>query len=371
MATVKRIKLEGITRDARLQPRETIPSDSVASYEDAMREGAAFPPIIIFDDGQRMWLADGFTRVLAAMKLGRVEIDAEIHAGSFRDAWIYSRGANATHGVPRTRADLARVIRSVLLDDDLVHWTNARLAALVQASRSTVERHRATMETSGEIPTLDVLQGSDGKCYPRRASEPVADPMATAVDDAHGNTPTVRQRVSMSTTVDYDDAPPPDDGPVYYADADEDDEDLDDEDLDDEDDDEDLDDEDEDEDGPAPAAPPPPSFTAAVIRDVDDRTVPDGLRPVFEAFAAHMNGIDRAFDVLVSLSTRFMATVRDYPDLLGADHMRALEGVVPALQGARLAMHRARPARVCQGHTGAKCKTCRGLGWTPEVGFES
>jgi hypothetical protein len=44
----------------------------------------------MFDGGSDFWLADGFHRRLAAVQLGLVEIDAEVHQGTVRDARWHS-----------------------------------------------------------------------------------------------------------------------------------------------------------------------------------------------------------------------------------------------------------------------------------------
>ncbi len=82
-----------IRRDGGTQPRVAINQTTVEEYADDMREGASFPPVLLFNDGTQHWLADGIDRVLAAESIGLKEIAAEVRQGTQRDAVLYSCGA--------------------------------------------------------------------------------------------------------------------------------------------------------------------------------------------------------------------------------------------------------------------------------------
>ena len=58
-----------------------------------MKEGASFPPVLLFFDSTDYWLADGYHRVEAALSIGLNEIAAEVMLGTQRDAVLYSCGA--------------------------------------------------------------------------------------------------------------------------------------------------------------------------------------------------------------------------------------------------------------------------------------
>ncbi len=73
--------------------RVAINQTTVEEYADDLREGASFPPVLLFNDGTQHWLADGIDRVLAAESIGLKEIAAEVRQGTQRDAVLYSCGA--------------------------------------------------------------------------------------------------------------------------------------------------------------------------------------------------------------------------------------------------------------------------------------
>ena len=70
---VKTLKLSAIEVDSTIQPRVNgLNPDVVAEYAEAMRDGARFPPIVVYEDGAgSCWLSEGFHRVAAAVEVRR------------------------------------------------------------------------------------------------------------------------------------------------------------------------------------------------------------------------------------------------------------------------------------------------------------
>ena len=84
-------QIASITIGIDLQQREDLyHPPTVQRYSELMSEGVEFPPVIVFDDGDKLYLADGFQRVHAALKAGFTEINTEVHKGSQRDALLFS-----------------------------------------------------------------------------------------------------------------------------------------------------------------------------------------------------------------------------------------------------------------------------------------
>jgi ParB-like chromosome segregation protein Spo0J len=63
-----------------------------------MTNGATFPPIVLFHDGNQHYLADGFHRFMAAQRLAFKDIDADVQPGTKEDALWFALGANRTNG---------------------------------------------------------------------------------------------------------------------------------------------------------------------------------------------------------------------------------------------------------------------------------
>lgn len=106
------LRLSSIKFDADCQSRVSLDEETVAEYAYRLKEGAAFPPVVVFFDGSDHWLADGFHRYAAWKGLARergdeatAEIPADIHQGTRVDAVRHALSANALHGKRREPGD--------------------------------------------------------------------------------------------------------------------------------------------------------------------------------------------------------------------------------------------------------------------------
>jgi hypothetical protein len=132
---IGKIKIDGGT-----QPREDIDVSIVSEYADAMREGANFPPVVVFNDGVRYWLADGFHRYHASKKVGFIDIDADVKQGTQRDAVLYSVGANTDHGLRRSNSDKRKAVLTLLEDDEWSQWTQTKISEQCGVSQQFVSK---------------------------------------------------------------------------------------------------------------------------------------------------------------------------------------------------------------------------------------
>lgn len=157
-----RIRLDAITFDAGTQIRAAIDQQVVSDYAEQMTEGAVFPPIVLFHDGNRHYLADGFHRFMAAQRNTFVDIDADVRAGTQVDALWFALGANKQHGKQLTASDKRNAIAIAIRT-----WpsrSGVEIAAQVGCSDVYVSRVRKTVQTTFD-PAARVV-GRDGKSYP-------------------------------------------------------------------------------------------------------------------------------------------------------------------------------------------------------------
>ncbi len=201
MIPVKAIQVDGGT-----QMRAGIDEKTVDEYFSEMRNGAVFPPVLVYYDGSAYWLADGFHR-LKAHKLAWVtpgmpgepggyskpEIAAEVRAGTKRDAILYAASANASHGLRRTNADKRRAVLALLQDPEWSQWSDGEIAKRCAVSQPFVsglrkdfapERHSVIVrlpdspdegdedapthngyESPAPAPAPATRKGSDGREY--------------------------------------------------------------------------------------------------------------------------------------------------------------------------------------------------------------
>lgn len=134
------LALDKIRIDGGTQMRADLNEDVVAEYAQIVRDGGDFPPVVVFFDGSKHWLADGFHRHFAYQRAGAVEIPADTRKGSKRDAILHSVGANAEHGLRRTNADKRKSVETLLADKEWKAWPQAKIAQACGVSREFVNR---------------------------------------------------------------------------------------------------------------------------------------------------------------------------------------------------------------------------------------
>jgi transcriptional regulator with XRE-family HTH domain len=146
---IEKLEFFRIFAHADVQPRAEIHQETVNEYAEEMRQGAKFPPVVVFrDDDVFYWLADGFHRFEAAQKAGRPFIQAEIRAGGKREAILYAVGANASHGLRRSREDKRNSVLKLLKDEQWSQWSDREIARRCQVSPDTVNRIRRSLSES-------------------------------------------------------------------------------------------------------------------------------------------------------------------------------------------------------------------------------
>jgi hypothetical protein len=162
---LRHIRLNGGT-----QSRASIDPATVETYADAYTAGAFLPPIVVYFDGEDYWLADGFHRVHAAERAELEEIEVEIRQGTQRDAILHSVGANAEHGLRRTRADKRRAVETLLRDPEWSTWSNRAIAEAAKVHHELVAQVRRDIGAPASTVQLadppGARTGRDGKTYP-------------------------------------------------------------------------------------------------------------------------------------------------------------------------------------------------------------
>lgn len=140
------IAIAKLRRDSSTQSRAALDPSTVESYTDSVREGAKFPPVVVYHDGTHHWLADGFHRVEAHVDAGRDAIEADIRAGTQRDAILFACGANATHGLRRTTDDKRRAVILLLRDPQWTTWSDHEIARRARVSQPFVGKMRSVTD---------------------------------------------------------------------------------------------------------------------------------------------------------------------------------------------------------------------------------
>ena len=167
---IKLIRIDGGT-----QSRAEIRQDVVDQYCEALREGAEFPAVRVYSDGDYYYLADGFHRYFAHLKANKAGIKAEVVKGTLRDAILYSLGANALHGLQRTVDDKRKAVQIMLDDLEWGDWTDREIARQCNVSHPFVAQLRAARkETAGDEERK--FKTKTGKVSTRKVKEVEPEP---------------------------------------------------------------------------------------------------------------------------------------------------------------------------------------------------
>ena len=171
-AHLVRLSIAQIRLDGGTQPRSALDFAAIDDCAEAMAAGAKFPPVVVFQDGEHYWLADGFHRLKAAFAAGWDAIDCELRPGTLEDAQWYSFSANKTNGLRRTHEDKQRAVKSALLHARAAGLSNCAIARHVGVDEATVRNWRTKLAASSEIPKIDARTVSrQGSTYQQRTAQ--------------------------------------------------------------------------------------------------------------------------------------------------------------------------------------------------------
>ncbi|MGB3208678.1 MAG: hypothetical protein WBB28_27125 [Crinalium sp.] len=145
------------------QSRSKLDEQTLEDYVQGWQLGATFPPIEVYFDGQKYWLADGFHRSESFKRAGKGRlIEAIVHQGTRRDAILHSVGANASHGLRRTNPDKRRAVLTLLKDEEWSRWSNQAIARKCGVDESLVRTLKS--ELSSVQPKMEEEKQLAKKC---------------------------------------------------------------------------------------------------------------------------------------------------------------------------------------------------------------
>lgn len=164
----KPLSVDSLVLDAGTQSRVSISEETVEDYAEVIESNGLewpFPPIVVFHDLKQYLVADGFHRVLAAVRAKRSSIPCEVRKGTAQDALRFGMTANDTHGLRRSRADKRHCVE-LLLDGD-ENLTRQEVADIAGVTKRTVQRivsERA--EVGVTLSPTRGQSGENGECDP-------------------------------------------------------------------------------------------------------------------------------------------------------------------------------------------------------------
>jgi len=162
------LRVDQIRTDGGTQIRLSAKESTIEEYAEFYRSSKYIHPIAVCYDGTEYWLADGFQRLAAVVKLGIEKINCEVMMGDRRDAILYAVASNTNHGDRRTREDARNAVKTLLLDEEWSQWSDRKIGVQCEVDHKTVASVRRELKQAGEIPQVDsrrVVSDRRGRNY--------------------------------------------------------------------------------------------------------------------------------------------------------------------------------------------------------------
>lgn len=86
------VRIADLLADTPIDPETHLDDERVERYAEMLD---ALPPVVVFDTGEGLLLADGYHRVAAARRRGWETMEAEVRPGSRHDALLYAAEVGA------------------------------------------------------------------------------------------------------------------------------------------------------------------------------------------------------------------------------------------------------------------------------------
>ena len=129
-----------------------------------MAGGGIFPPLAVFQEGSRFWLADGFHRIEATRRTGKLKVMCEV-----RPAAGETPPSTRQAQMPRTAYDAhsrisAAPVERLLTDAEWSKWSDREIAKRCKVDHHLVGRLRAEL-SGGASPDTPRLVARGGTTY--------------------------------------------------------------------------------------------------------------------------------------------------------------------------------------------------------------
>jgi len=165
------------THDVSTQPRAQMEDAVILRYSEVWQnaEAGAYPfrePVVLFCDGGRYWIGDGWYRVLSGIRTGQQFISADVRNGGKEDALLYATSCNHQHGQPSTLRDRLRAVRMTLTLKP--EWGDGQIASHCHVAKDTVAKIREKLVSEGEPvsnPRSVGFTARNGKVTPKHVPD--------------------------------------------------------------------------------------------------------------------------------------------------------------------------------------------------------
>jgi len=210
----KTLSIDLLRIDADTQARVAISGETVDDYAEVIEGEKKWPlgAIDVFYDGTDYFVADGFHRTLAAIRVKRASIPCRIHRGTAKDARLFGMTANDKHGLRMSQADKRNCVEWLL--DNGGKMKQAEIAEKAGVDLRTVSRVVADRKSENTPLSCLNTQATDD----RKGSEATKPQSGESAQDGSSTQPprhsdekldqlAEHTRTSDTERIDLDDGP--------------------------------------------------------------------------------------------------------------------------------------------------------------------
>ena len=108
ISAMSQVRIANLLANSLVDPEAHLDAARVQRYTEMLD---TLPPVVVFDTGERLLLADGYHRVAAARRGGLETVKAEVRRGSRHDALRYAAMVGATQQRGVSPEDITSYIR--------------------------------------------------------------------------------------------------------------------------------------------------------------------------------------------------------------------------------------------------------------------
>jgi uncharacterized ParB-like nuclease family protein len=335
---IKDLSIDHIHAHPDCQIRMETKEEKVQEYEERLRNGTEFPPLVVFigetqvdskDHPMRNYhfIGDGFHRYRAAKRAGLKTIKCEVNIvkNSMHAAVLHACGANDEHGIPRTNADKRRAVEvywNIFCRGMEVRKSSTIIAKICKVTHTFVDTVIDEIETKHGI-RITKIEGEDGRIYElKRKSKNNQNPkdVATVATSPHTSADDSTEEQHLE--------PEPDQEPEDAIDSE-----------------------------PEPDAEPEATPEPEQELDAAGVPIPEHVQPAFQ-FARQIIATCREIDAVVK-------KIEGFKTQFGGRLIRH-DSAISQLKDARGNLFGNRCTHVCPYcfGTAAVCNACKGEGWT-------
>lgn len=147
----KVIEIGRIQMGMDVHTRASIRKKKLNELIEAIKAGTPIPPIDVYRNGDRFFIADGFHRFEAAISASKTDILANIHVGNRSDAIIRGIKQNAASERGRTDGDKNTAVR-LLLENEYITWSDEEISQICSVSQKRIDIVRKQLSGRDDEP---------------------------------------------------------------------------------------------------------------------------------------------------------------------------------------------------------------------------